>query len=499
MFKRRQRSAAVATALLALDVLASAGCPGAFSTRCASNQECPRGFDCWAEVCVPHSTTDGGSALDTTAAHDARASDAVLPDRPPLDATRTDARAADQRPNDATGTDHLSIDAGTAAGCGSVQVLQDNFGDGTSAPLWWGGGDYGSSIVESTGSVVLTFTVGPAEAYASYDSREPFRLREAAMRIAVVRGIDANDPSGSAWFRFSQDEGNRVGWRISNNQLTKQLWIGNSDQSQSVGQFNDIADRWWQLRETGGRVYFETSPDGQNWAGRGSIDTPDFADVGTIQIGAGHYDPLQAVEVVEYAHFNSGIAPVPLCPASSLQDALTGANLSAEWEDVSDPGCMLLPSSNGLLIRTPRAQVDCRIQSARHFKLDESGLLVHIASAPAQHGITAGLVLSASGGLWWEYGLHDDTVVAYGEINGSQVFSDNLPRGNLRWLRISKVGGSLVFEAKDDQPNSTFGQIWTVLVNHPFDAIHPGLSTNVWSTPATGGPFDATFLDFNLP
>lgn len=60
----------------------------------------------------------------------------------------------------------------------------------------------------------------------------------------------------------------------------------------SLGPYNAAQDVWWRLRETDGRLYFETSADGVTWNMRGSEPDPVSLDKVRIAIGAGVYKPV---------------------------------------------------------------------------------------------------------------------------------------------------------------------------------------------------------------
>ncbi len=121
-----------------------------------------------------------------------------------------------------------------------------------------------------------------------------------------------------------------------------------------------------------------------------------------------------------------------------------------------------------------------------------------VARVGCEGGITTGLVLRAPGGLWWELGLHNDLLTVYGEVGLQAVFSRSTARDNIAWVRFRKVGGDLLMDAKDGRTGS-WQTFWSTPVADLFDAVNLTLDVNVWSVPATDGPYTATFRNFNLP
>ena len=51
--------------------------------------------------------------------------------------------------------------------------------------------------------------------------------------------------------------------------------------------YDNVQHRWWQLRESGNQVLFETSLDGNSFMMRASTPTPWFVGSGFIEFGAG--------------------------------------------------------------------------------------------------------------------------------------------------------------------------------------------------------------------
>ncbi|MBK9261610.1 MAG: hypothetical protein IPM54_17615 [Polyangiaceae bacterium] len=81
--------------------------------------------------------------------------------------------------------------------------------------------------------------------------------------------------------------------------------------------------RFWQFRESGGDTYFETSPDGQNWAIRAQTPTADLFPVDLVQValGGGAAAGQASPGEVRFDKLNGGGAPKQkYCPMSSLTD-----------------------------------------------------------------------------------------------------------------------------------------------------------------------------------
>ncbi len=58
--------------------------------------------------------------------------------------------------------------------------------------------------------------------------------------------------------------------------------------------YNATTHRWWRIRESGGTIFWDTSPDGITWTNRRSLASALNWSVVTIQVNAGTYDTSQA-------------------------------------------------------------------------------------------------------------------------------------------------------------------------------------------------------------
>jgi hypothetical protein len=90
--------------------------------------------------------------------------------------------------------------------------------------------------------------------------------------------------------------------RVAADSLSRQIRIGNENglTYYSIREngsnvvyldlpYNPSAHRWWRIREGGGMIHWEVSPDGLMWTQLNAAITPSWVDSIEINIGAGTY------------------------------------------------------------------------------------------------------------------------------------------------------------------------------------------------------------------
>lgn len=155
--------------------------------------------------------------------------------------------------------------------CGPV----DTFTTSTLAAHW--NGTYGTAPTISAGHI----TIGDAAGYSGITSTTNASLDEAELVVEVVDGTAA---ANTEWYvLWNPTSGPNIG--IGNNAGTVYCY-GNPDTT--VGTYNATTHRWIRIRETGGTIYWERSPDGLTWTAlRTSTTTGYTLTGGYVELGSG--------------------------------------------------------------------------------------------------------------------------------------------------------------------------------------------------------------------
>ena len=75
--------------------------------------------------------------------------------------------------------------------------------------------------------------------------------------------------------------------------------------------YSPTSDLWWRLRETGGELFFESSPNGSTWALRGRGPSPMPFDKVRVTLGAGTYKAIASPGTARFQCFNAAPAACP--------------------------------------------------------------------------------------------------------------------------------------------------------------------------------------------
>lgn len=111
------------------------------------------------------------------------------------------------------------------------------------------------------------------------------------MSINVKQMLNSS-AAGIAYFEAigPDSQGNKTN-KITMLATSQNLYYSVIQDGNEIFMGNDSLDMpsmaYWQMRETQGTLYFETSPDGLSWQERDNTPAPPFLNSVTINIGAG--------------------------------------------------------------------------------------------------------------------------------------------------------------------------------------------------------------------
>ena len=157
----------------------------------------------------------------------------------------------------------------------SLSALVDNFNDGIIGPDW--GNSYGGAS-ESGGKAHVPCVAG---AYAGYQTSYTWTLAGAAFYVSVTN-VPAASTATEAYtslFVNAPDiatSGVRIGFVINTvaGTLKMSSETGYFDAGAVSITYSATTHKFLRLRETGGNVLWDTSPDGTTWTNRRTLATP---------------------------------------------------------------------------------------------------------------------------------------------------------------------------------------------------------------------------------
>lgn len=154
----------------------------------------------------------------------------------------------------------------------ALSSLVDSFDDNTVDTALWPN-SFGA-YSETGGRARITCDTG----YNAYSSWLAYTLHESGMFLRAYPPA-AGGATTEAWAQVlikQQTAGTDIGFEISplSGNLTMFSRVGFFDAGAVAVTYDATAHAWLQIRETGGTVYWETSPDGHTWTTRRTLTSP---------------------------------------------------------------------------------------------------------------------------------------------------------------------------------------------------------------------------------
>jgi hypothetical protein len=194
--------------------------------------------------------------------------------------------------------------ATTDAFCAGSSLV-DDFSSGIFNPVWSSWHDPSSTISETGGQAVASIPA-QTDAYAGFDSKRLYDLRESAIYV------DSKGTSSAANFtNFFQivepgDGSTMIEMARQAGSLICQFFVtgvnsGNPVATKTVA-YDGTATRYWRVRLSGTTIHWETSPDASAWTEQFSASTTaDRWHTVHVNLGAGYYGTAAAATTAAWS------------------------------------------------------------------------------------------------------------------------------------------------------------------------------------------------------
>lgn len=202
---------------------------------------------------------------------------------------------------DVTGCYDCGPSSGVPCPVGSIS---DDFDDGVRGSIWGRSYSNGGATMEETGGELVITPSDGETGIASYMTGDTYDMRDDAMSVRLTA---APNPSGSTEASFmiqSSTLPDYVGMSVTEGQLVFSGDIDGVWHSFSSLAYDPSDHAYMRLRESGGTLYSETSPDGITWTGRGEIPDPFLLDAVFIEIKGGNWEPVSDPGTARFDDFN---------------------------------------------------------------------------------------------------------------------------------------------------------------------------------------------------
>ncbi|MGW6481318.1 hypothetical protein ACWGDS_26055 [Streptomyces sp. NPDC055059] len=245
---------------------------------------------------TPASATDGGQAAG-------RAKRKALG----LASQTIAAQALARRKTKALGTATETTTAQVLAPVSGVgfTALADDFNDNITDPVKWPDSYEPGGFTEVGGRARVACTTD----YNAYASAEAYRLRESRIHCRVYPPA-AGGATAEAWAQVlvqTTTPGTDATFEISavTGSLVMASRVAYYDPAQIAITYDPVAHAWLRIRETGGALYWDTSPDGTTWTNRRTAPSPAWVGDTNLQVQLIAHRDGGTPDYAEFDAFNS--------------------------------------------------------------------------------------------------------------------------------------------------------------------------------------------------
>ncbi len=156
-----------------------------------------------------------------------------------------------------------------------TETLTDDFDDNSlDGAKWseWAGGD----VSETSQQLQITSTTSAS--YKGMDLVPHGTLVGSSVHVEVPHVLTGLTDAGT-FLQVVKDSSNTLTMFVYNGTLTAEKQVATSYTTVDTDTYNASTHRWWQIRESGGTIYWEYSADGENWTQLASSTAFDVSDV----------------------------------------------------------------------------------------------------------------------------------------------------------------------------------------------------------------------------
>ena len=223
--------------------------------------------------------------------------------------------------------------------------------------------------------------------------------------------------------------------------------------------YSDTEHRYWRLRETDGRVFWETSSNQGRWQIHATADAALFS--GPAQIAITAAAPMQTadLESVRVASINGGGPSAETwCAAESLVDDFEGTLDDTKWNlSGNESGCNVVRSGEMEIVVQRNDNVRCGYSSHLLHNLSDSMISIEAVGVTGdQTSISTVLELQFPNGDTLAFEKKGSDFTCIRDVAGSPdgpAFVAPYDPAEFRWWRFRDDGGTVHWETSPDGVN----------------------------------------------
>jgi hypothetical protein len=182
-----------------------------------------------------------------------------------------------------TSTGSCNGTSGTG-GCGQGSIAAVT-GDFNNPADWVGYAGTGTTVSPQQGQCVMTTDGSPGQ-YTGCGSIANVRA-SGCQAFVHVTPATVPGPYTTTFGLDGASSGNSIEMIKVGDVLQMQITTNGTTSPPQFANYDPVAHAWWQIREAGGVLHFETSSDAKCWTQQAQIATPAFAGVVSFNLGLG--------------------------------------------------------------------------------------------------------------------------------------------------------------------------------------------------------------------
>jgi hypothetical protein len=402
---------------------------------------------------------------------------------------------------DVDGGGEASPDGGVDAhglGCGSMQLLQENFTNSGMEQYWTAAASDGAQAVRADDRVELQLPAGSQPTtYAKFTTQAAFDLRGSELALSVGRvggrytALELRDELAA---ESPVGVGRGVALGVENGVLNAFTLEGDQSTSRASIPYDAAAQRYWRIREAAGRVHWETSSDRQSWS---ALHAEAVAmDTRRAWVTLLARSQLSAASAAWFDDINLPAAQVPgFCSASSLGDDFDDGTVSSQWIPVHTTSACTVREMNGHgELRYTGAYAYCAFLSADMFDLRGAAVSFELVSVPTDARFQTSIFLTRSAsGNQVKVEILNGTATLKMLRDDDTVFQQTLEFDATaqRFWRFRESAGTTYWETSPD------GAAWQQQGAHQTEFEATALHFSMGGTVLTSGTASAQVLRFD--
>lgn len=373
---------------------------------------------------------------------------------------------SDGRTDDGDG-DSLGGDAAVPLTCNFAARLYDDFEDGVFSDAVWGHSytNPGTSIGEAGGDLVLTPASSTAGVFVGLTSSRFYNMLGQRHVVEVTQIASGAAVSG---IQINPDTGDYVAIVHEGGQLKA---VNRSGTYQVVDQITYVSaqHRYWSLREEGGLVHFETSPDAVTFNDFATLPAP--FDMSLLRLAAysGTSTAVASPGAMHVASLGRPALPGTACSADTLVDTFDTED-DVLWRNAYTGTGQTQTRTGGVLEMTSDGgTMSVSARSSAYYDLRGAAFTVELVTNPSAANMVAALAARVDDNNLITLAVTSTQTFARYEVGGSTT-SDTMTRNPAeKWLRIREQSGSYFIEVSVDR--SSWRLLRTGTTTFPVDDI----------------------------